>query len=452
MKKRIVAMLVAATMIMTSLVACGSKEESPADASSDGAVEEETPAADGEVVEIQFLHGQPEEERVQVIQSIIDDFMAENPGIVVTQMPIPEDGFWTKITTLMSTGELPAVVEGGVDQLRLMNAEEAIDLSANTEVIEAIGADRFYSGVLEMVKAPDSEDYLGTPVSGWVSGIWYRESLFEEKGLEAPTTWENILAAAEALHDPDNKQYGIIFPTEESDFTEQILNHFTGSVEYDLFDADGNPQFNTPEMKEILEMYQSMYQYTLPGSNGVEEVKDAFVGGHAAMAMYSTYIMGALVEQGIADDIGFAVPEKDVVGSFGMTSTMTISNMISEEERAAAIKFVSYMGNAEQNIRWCHMSAGGSNPVLKDVAADPAYLDNEVLEAFGETAANIPNAFENLQMLGVKDGEVHPAMGNISGKFLIPACINAILVQGEDIDTAMADCQAALEEEVAAMQ
>lgn len=459
MKKRIVTMMMIAVMAVVAFAGCGEKKEdseSKNDAAEDNVDSEgdtsESDAADGDVVEIQFLHGQPEEERVQVIQSIIDDFMAENPGIVVTQMPIPEDGFWTKITTLMGTGELPAIVEGGVDQLRLMNAEEAIDLEANTEVIELIGKDRFYSGVLEMVKAPGVDDYLGTPVSGWVSGIWYRKSLFEEKGLEAPTTWENILAAAEALNDPANKQYGIIFPTEESDFTEQILNHFTGSVGFDLFDADGNPQFNTPEMKEILEFYQQMYQYTMPGSNGVEEVKDAFVGGHAAMAMYSTYIMGALVEQGIADDIGFAVPEKDEVGSFGMTSTMTISNMISEEEREAAIKFVAFMGEAEENIKWCHMSAGGSNPVLKDVADDPAYLDNEVLKAFGETAATIPDAFENLQMLGVKDGEVHPAMGNISGKFIIPRCINSILVQGEDIDAAMAACQAELEEEVAAIE
>lgn len=190
----------------------------------------------------------------------------------------------------------------------------------------------------------------------------------------------------------------------------------------------------------------------MPGSNGVEEVKDAFVGGHSAMALYSTYIMGALVDQGLADDVGFAVPEKTEQGSFGMTSTMTISNMISEEEREAAIKFVSYMGNKEANIKWCHMSPGGSNPVLKDVADDPAYLENDVLKAFGDTAATIPDAFENLQMLGVKDGEVNPAMGNISSKFIIPHCINSILVQGEDIDAAMEKCQADLEAEVAAVE
>ena len=59
---------------------------------------------------------------------------------------------------------------------------------------------------------------------------------------------------------------------------------------------------------------------------------------------------------------------------------------------------------------------------------------------------------QDLQMLGVKDGEVHPAMGNISSKFIIPKCINSILVQGTDVDSAMAACQSELEEEVAAVK
>lgn len=440
MKKKIVVLMMTMVMVVTSLAGCG------------GDKKDKSSKADGAKVEIQFLHGQPEEERVQAIQEIIDDFEKENPDIKVTQMPIPEDGFWTKISTMMGTGELPAVVEGGVDQLRLMNGEEALDLEANTEAIEAIGKDRYYTGALEMAKAPGTEDYLGVPVSGWVSGIWYRKSMFEEKGLEAPTTWEDIQKAAEVLNDSANKKYGIAIATEESDFTEQSFSSFTGSDGFELFDNDGNPQFDTPQMKEILEYYKTLYQYTMPGSNGVEEVKDAFVGGHAAMALYSTYIMGALVDQNLADDIGFAVPEKTEQGSFGMTSTMTISNMISEEEREAAVKFVSFMGNKEANIKWCHMSPGGSNPVLKDVADDPAYLENDVLKAFGDTAAMIPDAFENLQMLGVKDGQVNPAMGNISSKFIIPHCINSVLVQGEDIDTAMEKCQSEIEAEVSAAE
>lgn len=432
MKKKLITNAIALSMIFT-LAGCGASSDSEKDQG---------------VVEIEFLHGNSEEARVKSIDEIIDDFEKENPNIKVTQVAVQDDSFWTKVTTLMSSGELPAVIEAGVDQLRQVNAEEALDLEANAEALEQIGKDRIYPGTLEMVMAPKKEGYLGVPISGWVSGIWYRKSVFKENGLEAPTTWENILKAAKTLNDPENKYYGIMIPSAEMDFTEQSFSSFTGSTGYQLFDEEGNPQFDTPEMKEIMQFYNQLYQYSMPGSNGVEEVNDAFTGGHAAMAIYSSYIMGTLADQGIADDIGFAVPEKTQKGSYGFTSNLAVSNMISEEEREAAIKFISFLGEKEENIKWCHMAPGGSNTVFKDVAEDPEYLDNEVLKSFGQTAAQIPETFENLQMLGVQDGEVNPAMANISSKFIIPHYINEILVQGKDIDTALQECQKELEVEV----
>ncbi len=452
--KKVLALMMSLAIGVSLLAACGTSASGSGAAAApaeSGGASAPAASANGATVEIQILHGQPEEERVTAIQSIIDGFMAENPGITVTQLPTPEEGFWTKITTQISSGQLPALVEGGVDQLRMMNAEEAIDTAAVTEAIELAGKDRFFTGALEMAKAPGVDEYLGMPVSGWVSGIWYRKSLFEENNLEPPTTWENIVKAAETLNDPANKFYGIMFPTEESDFTEQMFNNFAHSNNVQIFDAEGNANFNTPEVKEVLELYKDMYQYTMPGSNGVEQVKDAMVGGHTAMAMYSTYIMGALNDAGMAEDIGFAIPEKESDGAFGMTSTMTISSMIDEQQREAAIKFLAYMASADANITWCHMAAGGSNPVLRDVASDPAYMENDVLKAFGETAETVPLAFEELKMLGVQDGEVNPAMGNISAKFIIPRCINQILVQGADIDAQMEICQQEMQAEVDAL-
>lgn len=108
MKKKLFVLLMALSLTAGSLVGCGQQaSEGGQDTASQTAEGDEkntesSEQTSAENVEIQFLHGQPEEERVQVIQSIIDDFMADNPGITVTQMPIPEEGFWTKITTLMS--------------------------------------------------------------------------------------------------------------------------------------------------------------------------------------------------------------------------------------------------------------------------------------------------------------------------------------------------------------
>ncbi len=439
MKKRLVSMLTAAVMLLSiGLTGCSSKPSEPAASSA--------PEEPKKTVAIEFMHSQPEEERVKVIQSIIDDFTAKNPGIEVKQVPVPEDAYWTKMTTLISSQKLPAVVESNIDQGRLLYAEDVIDTQANTEVITGKGKDAFFKGALEILKTPDKDEYTGVPVSGWVAGIWYRKDLFAEKGLEAPTKWENILKAAQALSDPANKKYGIVFATEETDFTEQTFTQFALSNNVELFDADGKPKFNTPEMKEAIAFYKELYKYSPQGSNGVTQVKDAFVGGNAAMAVYSTYIMGSLYEQKMADKIGFAIPENKSAAGFGMMTTLSISKAVDADQKEAAQKFISFMLEKESNITWLHMSPGGANPVVKDIAADEKYQSHELLKAFGETAAKVPEGFNELKMLGFQNGKSHPKMGNITGKFVIPKALNAILVQNAGMDQEIEKAQKAMEQ------
>jgi len=80
---------------------------------------------------------------------------------------------------------------------------------------------------------------------------------------------------------------------------------------------------------------------------------------------------------------------------------------VSEEEKEAAKRFTRFMLEKENYIPFLHMSAGGSNPVRKSIAKDPAYLDHEVLKSFGEVAGEIPNGLENLQRFGFQDGKMY---------------------------------------------
>ncbi|KRQ87618.1 Multiple sugar-binding protein precursor [Caloramator mitchellensis] len=442
MFKKSISILIALLMVISlALTGCGKKETAETNNQ-----ETQTTQETKQKVTIEFMHSQPEEERVSTIQKIIDDFMAKNPDIEVKQVPVPEDTYMTKLTTLISSQQLPVLMESNIDWGRLLYAEGVLDTAAHTEVIDAKGKDAFFKGALEILQAPDKPEYIGVPVSGWVAGIWYNKALFEEKKLAPPTTWDNILKAAKALHDPSKKKYGIVFATEESDFTEQTFTQIALSNNAELFDENGNPKFNSPEMKEAIKFYKELYKYSPKGSNGVTQVKDAFVGGNAAMAIYSTYIMPALYEQKMADKIGFAVPEKKTAAGFGMLTTIAISNMAKPEEREAAKKFISFMLEKESNITWLHMSPGGANPVLKEIASDEQYKSHELLKAFGETSSKVPEAFNELKMLGFQNGKSHPKMGVITSKLVIPKALNAILVQNANLDKEVEKAQKAMEE------
>ena len=47
------------------------------------------------------------------------------------------------------------------------------------------------------------------PVDPNMQILVYRKDLFEQKGLKPPATWDELLAAAKAFHDPAKEQYGI---------------------------------------------------------------------------------------------------------------------------------------------------------------------------------------------------------------------------------------------------
>ena len=433
MKKRIVALMLAGVMVF-GLAGCAGGKEKKASKSEDG------------TVKIVVMHDEAEEDRIAAKQKMIDQFEAENPGIKVEQQAVSEDAFETKVKTLITAGELPALVAGSNTLMQMLDEEGVSDTAANKEVFDEIGADAFYDSIPSFLNSENNEGYISVPVTGWISGIWYRTDKFEEKGLEPPTTWENILAAAKAFHDPDNKKYGIMISSEEGAFTQQTFQQFALSNGAKLFDDSGKPQFDTPEMKEALEFYKELYQYSLPGSNGTTQVRDAMVGENTYMCVFSTYILPALFNQGMAENIGFAIPEKKEAVAAGGFTNYTISNNLSPEETDAAKKFLAFMLKDDINIEMLHTSPGGANPVLKSVAEAPAYLDNEVFKAYADIAQEVPEGFNHMQQFGLQDGKLNPYMGEISQTFVIGKAINQILVQNADLDDTIAKTQSELEE------
>lgn len=429
---RIIALIMAAAM----LAGCGAEAA------------KEPEQTEGEKVTIEFMHDEAEEDRMAVYDEIIQDFMAENPDIVVKQTAIAEDGFEDKVKTLLSAGELPAIVAGSLSMMQMLDSEEVINTEANKEVIEERGRDDFYEQILSLLNAQDGSGMIGVPITAWVNGIWYRKDLFEEKGLNPPETWEDILTAAKTFYDPDNKMYGIMFGTEEGAISQNNFELFAGSNGATLFDENGNPQFTTPEMKETMEFYKELYQYSLPGSNGTTQIRDAMVGGNTAMCVFATYILAPLYNAGMGDKIGYCIPENTQKSVYSSPSLYTIPNTVSDAEAEAAKKFISYMLTDEVNIKVLHIAPGGPQPVLKSVAENPEYKDADVLQVYSEEIDKIADAFNYINIFGTQDGVTDPNIGTISNSMTIPKAINQILVQEQDIDEMMQDAQESMEKEV----
>ena len=86
------------------------------------------------------------------------------------------------------------------------------NLDAVKEVIDQKGEDSFYEGALDVTKTEDGSGYVGVPICSWVQGIWVNTAMLQEKGLELPENWDDILEVAAAFNDQPTKNTALLFP------------------------------------------------------------------------------------------------------------------------------------------------------------------------------------------------------------------------------------------------
>ena len=72
-----------------------------------------------------------------------------------------------------------------------------------------------------------------------------------------PTTYESILAAAEALNSGD--QAGIVLATgNDPVFVQQTFEYFAVANDCDVVDADGNVTISSPQCVEVFDFYTNL--------------------------------------------------------------------------------------------------------------------------------------------------------------------------------------------------
>ncbi|MEM9971442.1 MAG: extracellular solute-binding protein, partial [Pseudomonadota bacterium] len=149
--------------------------------------------------DIRFWTTEEQPERLAKQQEMAAAFAAET-GIAVEVIPVSESDLGTRATAAFAAGDLPDVIYHTLQYALPWIEAGILDAEAATEVVENLGQGTFASGGLEMVAVDDG--FASVPVDGWTQMVVYRKDLFDANGLEAPTSYANVLAAIEALHNP----------------------------------------------------------------------------------------------------------------------------------------------------------------------------------------------------------------------------------------------------------
>ncbi len=419
-------------------------------------------AADSGPVTIEYWTTQTQSDRLATIGVLVDTFQVMNPDITVKVIAVDENQMATQMNTSASAGTLPALLEAATPNTVAFGTAGLLNEAAATDLINDIGADEFYDGVLKLNQTGSGGNYYSVPFHGWVQGIWYRADWFEKAGLNPPKKWDDIIKAAEYFYDPGNNQYGILVGTMAEAYAEQCFTQFAMSNGAGLFDRDGKLIFNSPEMKEALEYYAELAQYNPPGPQ-TWRARDYYIQNKMAMFFYSTYIMddlalaenaaGSLTSENFAELAGTSF-DPDLVkntrmapiitntqdAGYGTIVSLAFPDTGNAAETAAAQKFVRYLFSPNAYITFLHMAPGGMNPVIKDIAVNPRFQQDPkgLFENYGtDKMAEIINGLDSIETFGIVDGKRIDAASVIYSKQIIPQMIYKITQEGMSVDKAM---------------
>jgi multiple sugar transport system substrate-binding protein len=409
-------------------------------------VEVEVTAQPTEKTVIEFWTTDNEEERVNLYDEIAQRYMAENPEVEIRIVPIDEATISQRIATARAANRLPDIVRMGVERVAAFAADGILDEDAAIATIESIGKDDFRTSPLEMVTNPTTGKYTAIPFDGWLQAIWYRQDIFDDTGLNAPVTWDDINAACDALPGTGNLLYGLVLPDDPGqNYPHQVFEQVAISNNAWPFDENGNVTMNTPEMVEALQFYTDLIRCAPPGPQYWRGAREMYQLDQSGMMFYSTYIMDDLVEGSglegggnlqitvdkLAENTGFAPSMEGPNGAATYGQLVTLGIMQGADPVAQDVVEFYMTGQNYQDV--LALAPFGKVPVLKSAVDGWKDLSPFFANYTDDTLDQIANGYDSMQRWLFRpdyDATEKAVVGDIEGRLLIPQVLSAIALEG----------------------
>src|SRR5215472_6301336 len=177
LRRRAIAAVVAAAATSLVLAACGSGGSSSTSANGGSS------SASGKAT-LTWWNNANTQPLLGVFQNIIKGFEATHPNITITNVPMQNEQFKTKITPALRGNSPPDIFQqwGSGQQATQIQSGKLADISSQVNSwISSLGA--------PATAWQTSGKWYGVPYDLHVVGFWYRKDLFQQAGITStPTT------------------------------------------------------------------------------------------------------------------------------------------------------------------------------------------------------------------------------------------------------------------------
>lgn len=430
MKKKLLAVTLSAAMTAALLAGCGlASTGSPADTDAEdvsaGAGAEgtsDTKDADGKI-HLEYFN--VKSEVTGIYDTLIEKFEEENPDIEIEQVNVPDPT--TVLQTRMSTGDMPDILSHwATDPVfkEMVNNDMLVDLT-DQDFMKNVKPD-----MLDGVEY-DGKAYC-LPISTNAAGIFYNKDIFDQNGLEVPTTYEELIADCQKLKDAGIVPFAFFNQDSHSgqtvellqvsdipDFEDAFAKIYDGSAK--VSDYEG---FRTAAEK-IVELNQ--YAQDDPFGTTYEQAISDFANGETAMIIGGIWMIPTINEDN--PDLNYSTCA--FPASEGMTTKVPYQNdhclAISStcKNKEAALKFLAFMAEKE-NAQY-----------YADQDGSPSYIEG--VENNNEASAPLLQYFETGEDIGIWPDQLwQPGMIDSLNSYADE------LVQSGDVDTYLENIQSVL--------
>ncbi|CAL9557823.1 hypothetical protein SUDANB6_04599 [Streptomyces sp. enrichment culture] len=340
--------------------------------------------------------------RTDIWKEIIADFEKANPDIDVEYVGIASTEYQSKVDTAIQGGGLPDVGGVGTAMLAGFAAQGALE-PLDYRVTGSSLNGKLNEDMLESMKAAGGGDgkLYAVPTSANNGVLYYRTDLFEEAGLDAPTTWDDFFEAAQKLTDKSKNQFGYTIRGGAGSIA-QALDAMYGQSGITSFWDSGEEKttVNDPRNVEALEKYAGLYKKVTPAAdlnNDFTKMVAQWDSGRIGMLNHN---LGSYQDhvKALGTDKFRGIPQPTGPGG----KRVQVSNPVdglglfkSSKNKEAAWKFIEFATGHEENSKF-NESAGqvpANTEAAKDAwvsEAEPTKLAADALSDGSTTIVQLP--------------------------------------------------------------
>jgi N,N'-diacetylchitobiose transport system substrate-binding protein len=319
---------------------------------------------------------------------LVSTFEEENPGSTL----VIEEQQWTGLvdllTTSLSSSDSPDVVEVGNTQAAAFTSAGAfLDL---TDEYDALGGDDLLPGFVE-AGTYDGTFYAAPYYSG-ARIVFYNTAQYDKAGVTVPTTLDEYVADAGALHSALPEVSGVYYPGK--DWYNALPFIWENGGEIAVQDGDTwDAQFSSPESLAGLEQVAALMDSSLAPKDGDEtDVWVPFREEKAATMSAPSWAYWSIVadedqaDTALTSTLGYyALPGKDggAAQVFAGGSNIAVSAKSANPELATSALEIM-LSDEYQSI----LAAGGLVPAKTSLGDQVAAATPELAAVIADAAAN----------------------------------------------------------------